>query len=130
MRKYIFVALLAVLVVLSFAAVSFATDKDMECPMMKGDRHGMMGMCPMHCMMMKSVMEKEMVATEDGSVVVLAGNKLMKYDKNLELKKEVELKYDTKEACDKMCANCPMCQAMKGKETQPKTEQAVKKIKK
>jgi len=129
MRKYIFAAVLMALV-LSVAAVSFAGD-DMKCPMMdKGGKGGMMGMCPMHGMMMKSYMDKEMVATEDGSVVVMAGNKLMKYDKNLALKKEVEINTGTKEACDKMCkdmcADCPMCQGMMKRYEEKQSEAAKK----
>jgi hypothetical protein len=119
MRKYIVVALLAVLV-LGIAAVSFAADDNVKCPMMaKGDKGGMICMCPMHGMMMKSAIEKEMVATEDGNIVVMAGNKLMKYDKNLNLLKETEIKTNAKEICDKMCkemcADCPMCQGMMNK---------------
>ena len=44
---------------------------------------GMMGMMP-----------KQMVATSDGGVIVLIGNKLLKYDKDLNLVKETELKTD------------------------------------
>ena len=128
MRKYIVVALLAVL---GIAAVSFAADDNVKCPMMvKGDKGGMICMCPMHGMMMKSAIEKEMVATEDGSVVVLAGNKLMKYDKNLNLKKEVTINAGTKEMCAKMreemCADCPMCQSMMKKQETAEAEVAKK----
>ena len=35
---------------------------------------------------------KQMVATSDGGVIVMAGHKLFKYDKDLNLVKEVELK--------------------------------------
>ena len=53
--------------------------------MMKGMKtHNMM---KMHGMMMKSV-----VATSDGGVVVVAGHKITKYDKDLNLVKEVEMK--------------------------------------
>ncbi len=60
-------------------------DKDTMKPGMMGQ--GMMDMC-------KMMMGKSVVATSDGGVVVLMGNKLQKYDKNLELKKEVEIKVD------------------------------------
>ncbi len=43
-------------------------------------------------MQMMGQMQKQMVATSDGGVVVLAGNKLLKYDKDLNLVKEAELK--------------------------------------
>lgn len=61
-------------------------------------------------MMMKSMMEKTLVATSDGGVVVLIGNKLIKYDKNLNLVKEVEIKVDMegmKEHMAEMMKNCP-----------------------
>jgi hypothetical protein len=43
-------------------------------------------------MQMMGAMQKQMVATNDGGVIVLVGNKLLKYDKDLNLVKEVELK--------------------------------------
>jgi len=51
-------------------------------------------------MQMMGAMQKQMVATNDGGVIVLVGNKLLKYDKDLnlireaEVKTEVELKID------------------------------------
>jgi hypothetical protein len=85
---------------------------------------GMMGpgMCPMCSMMCQMMTHKSMVAVGD-DVVVMAGNKLMKYDKNLNLVKEVELKIDTEQMQKKMAEmmkSCPMCgnmakqQPMKG----------------
>jgi uncharacterized membrane protein len=47
---------------------------------MMGGMHGMMG--------------KNMIATSDGGVVVMVFNKLYKYDKDLNLKKEVEVPLD------------------------------------
>ncbi len=44
--------------------------------------------------MMHQMMQKEMVATKDGGVIVMVGNKLLKYDKDLNLKKEVKIKID------------------------------------
>jgi hypothetical protein len=43
-------------------------------------------------MQMMGAMQKQMVATNDGGVIVLVDNKLLKYDKDLNLVKEVELK--------------------------------------
>jgi len=43
-------------------------------------------------MQMMGSMQKQIVATNDGGVIVLAGNRLLKYDKDLTLVKEVELK--------------------------------------
>jgi len=48
------------------------------------------------------MMQKEMIATEDGGVVVLVGNKLIKYDKNLNVVKEAEIKIDTEGMMKKM----------------------------
>ena len=42
------------------------------------------------------MMAKQMVATGDGGIIVLTGNKLLKYDKDLNLIKEVEIKMDMK----------------------------------
>jgi hypothetical protein len=75
----------------------------------------MMEMCPMHMMMCKSMMSKHMVATEDGAVVVLAGNKLTKYDKDLNVTQETELKIDMEkmqQKMKKMMEDCPMRQMM------------------
>lgn len=55
---------------------------------------GMMGQNMMPGMMMGGMMGKSMVSTEDGVVVVMIGNKLYKYDKQLNLKKEVEIEID------------------------------------
>jgi hypothetical protein len=57
----------------------------------------MMGMNQMHMMMAQSMMNISMVPTEEGGVIVLAYDKLLKYNKNLELVKEVELKIDTEQ---------------------------------
>jgi len=43
-------------------------------------------------MQMVGAMQKQMVATNDGGVIVMIGNKLLKYDKDLNLVKGVELK--------------------------------------
>ncbi|MGA2775785.1 MAG: hypothetical protein ABSE81_06995 [Candidatus Omnitrophota bacterium] len=43
-------------------------------------------------MQMMGTIQKQIVATNDGGVIVMAGNKLFKYDKDLNFVKEVELK--------------------------------------
>jgi len=48
-----------------------------------------MGYMPMNCMM-----GKQIVATSDGGVVVTIGNKLYRYDSNLNLQKEIEIPFD------------------------------------
>jgi len=71
-----------------------------------------MGMCPM----MKSMMDRNVTATSDGGIVVVSCNKLTKYDKDLNLVKEIELKMDM-EGMHKMMENmkgmCPMMEKMK-----------------
>lgn len=58
-------------------------------------------------MMMKNMMKKSMVATKDGGVIVMIGNKLLKYDKDLKLKKEVKIEMDMQEMKD-MMSKCKM----------------------
>ncbi len=81
--------------------------------MMDGQRKKM---CPMHGMMMKSMMKIELVATSDGGIVVLTGNKLTKYDKNLNVVKETEIQ-SGEDAMHKMMMKmkeqCRMCPMMK-----------------
>ena len=75
-----------------------------------GER-GLMGKHPMGPMMMKAMMEKSIVATTDGGVVVLAGNKLIKFDKDLNVLKEVEIKVDMEamqKSMKEMMKNCPL----------------------
>ena len=43
-------------------------------------------------MQLMGAMQKQMVSTNDGGVIVLTGNRLLKYDKDLNLVKEAELK--------------------------------------
>lgn len=87
--------------VLTVSAVSFA-----QGPEQMGGQHQMTGPQQMtgHMQMMgqgaKSgmMMSGQMVAASDGGVIVMMGNKLYKYDKDLNLKKEVEIKMPKKEA--------------------------------
>ena len=74
-------------------------------------KKGMMGPMMMHGMMNKS----SMVATSDGGVIVLSGNKLTKYDKNLNVIKEVQIKPDEEmqKMMQDMMEKCPMM-GMKG----------------
>jgi hypothetical protein len=82
-------------------------------------RHGKMtAMCPMHGMMAKMMMQREMVAAKDGGVIVMSGNRLLKYDRNLNLKKEIELKIDMadmKKMMADMMEKCPMRKMMMDK---------------
>jgi hypothetical protein len=86
-------------VLISFSAASFAADADQTGGSMMGGGGMMMGsdrgddMGSMGAMM---GMMNSLVATSDGGVVVMIGNKLYKYDKNLNLVKEAEIKVDVK----------------------------------
>ncbi len=103
--------------VLGLSTMSHAEEKAMMCPLTgKMTGKGGKGMCPMHGMMMsKCRTSHSIVATSDGGIVVSSCGKLAKYDKNLNLVKEVE-RIDQKECMAKMAEmkeKCAMC-AMKG----------------
>ena len=111
MKRLIYVIVVAVV----FFTVRFAFAEKMEGPMMgqgmkeKGMMRGkeMMG----KGMMMHSMMQTSMVASNDGGVIVLTGNKLTKYDKDLNVVKEVELKANTEAMqgmMKDMMERCPM----------------------
>jgi hypothetical protein len=61
----------------------------------------------MHGMMMK-MMERKVVATSDGGVVVVEGNQMTKYDRNLKMVKEVELPVMEKGEMKHKCSGCSM----------------------
>ncbi len=88
---------MAILLLSGFAGIfpAFAEheEKGMDKKGMMG--HGMMGM-----------MSKAMVASGDGGVIVQSGNKLLKYDKDLNLVKEAEIPMDMGAMKKEMC---PMC---------------------
>lgn len=65
-------------------------DEQSDRPM--SDMQGMRGGKNMGQMGRKEGMSPKVVATSDGGVVVLMGNKLVKYDSTLTLVKEVEMK--------------------------------------
>jgi hypothetical protein len=57
------------------------------------------------------MMAKTVVATSDGGVVVVVGDRIIKYDKNLNLVKEAEIKMDVGAMQRKMIEmkkDCPM----------------------
>jgi len=60
----------------------------------------------------KSMLKREMEVDLNGDVVVLSGNKLMKFDRKLNLVKEVEIDMDMaaiEKALKEMKENCPKC---------------------
>ena len=108
MKKLIFMVTLITLF-MTASVISFAEESEE----MKGS---MMDKCPMHGMM-KMMMSKEMVATGDGGVIVMTGTKLMKFDKDLNLVKEAEVKMDTEgmhKMMKEMKEKCPMYKKMMG----------------
>ena len=94
------------------SAPEMAMDQGAGMPM-PGKR--MMG-CP--CPMMGKT---QMVATDDGGALVLAGNKLMKYDADLNLVKEVEVKIP---ASPMGCRQCPLMGKMKERGVVPEVAEA------
>ncbi len=111
MKKMI--SLIAVVVFLGTAGSVLANEgKDMGmmgAGMMKSD---MMGK---HGMMMK-MMERSVVTTSDGGIVIVSANKISKYDKNLNLVKEVEIKMPTMEEMQKTCPMMDKAAMSEGKE--------------
>ncbi len=102
MRKSIIVAIITAFILTSggicFAQASddqtgkmgkMMSDQGMMGHQKKSDK-GMMGRDQMG----KGMMSKSMVATQDGGVVVMIGNRLYKFDQNLNLKKETEITVD------------------------------------
>jgi len=84
-------------------------------------RGGMMGQgghmpgCAMCGMMTGAMMWKTMTATPDGGVIIAVGNRLIKYDNQLNVVKDTEMKIDMNQmysSVQKMMENCPMCRAM------------------
>jgi len=80
--------------------------------------------CPMpNCLMCqamcKSMMSKSLVATDDGGVILMTGCQLVKYDKDLNKVKEVQIEVDMDKMKDKMQSMmkaCPMGCPMTSKE--------------
>jgi len=128
MKKLVLV--IVVLILTGVLAVSFAEQKSEAVKEMLSEvgksaqttgqgmvtgKEQMMMMCPMHHMMMGAMMGRSIVATEDGGIVVAAGEKLMKFDKDLNLVKEAQMPIDTEAMQNKMTRmmeKCPMCKGM------------------
>ena len=113
MKRLTCVVVLTVLA-LAASAISFAQEPGtMKGQMMgKGMKSGKMKMHP-GLSMMKRMMSGQMVATKDGGVIVMMGNKLLKYDKNLNLKKEVKIKMDIEDMHKMMMQWKEKCQMYK-----------------
>ena len=104
MKKSIVVVTVGVVLMITGLALSQMGDKDQgmmakKTEMMedRGSMMGSKGMMGMHDMMMKmsDMMHKTVIATSDGGFVIVGPDKITKYDKDLNVFKEVELKADT-----------------------------------
>ena len=109
MKKVVFLVVLAVLFagvpVVSSAQESEKPEGPMMGKMMKGDMRHKFGMMEM--------MRNNMVATNDGGVVVMLGHKLLKYDEKLNLVSEVEVEKGPKGMPEMHKeGKCPMCGSM------------------
>jgi len=106
---------LAALLAIGTGAVAAEEEAAPAAPAMMGRGMGMMDMCPMCCRMMGGMMGRSAVAATDDGVYVLAGNKLTKYDRDLNLQKEAEIKMDMTKMQQKMrrmMEKCPMRKRM------------------
>lgn len=113
MRKLFGGILFGLLLIVSFSLALAQKNKEvpekdaMKCDMMSKDMLSDMRM------MRPMMMANNMVATSDGGFVVLVGNKLKKYDKNLVLQKEVEIDMDGgMRKAMKMQGKCPISEQM------------------
>jgi len=105
MKKALSLALFACLLsIQSFASAQDAPAQDDRAGMMRGR---MMGKGAMHPMMMGMMGARAITTLDDGSIVVLTANKLIKYDADLNLVKEVDIVIDT-QGMQQMMQNCPM----------------------
>lgn len=73
---------------------------------------GMISTCPEHAMMMSMMMKRTMLMTNDGGVIIMMGNKLIKFDKDLNMVKKAQIDLDIP-GLEKMMKDikekCPMC---------------------
>ena len=97
------------------------TNKDNKGSMMGGGMMDKGMMMQMHGMMMKmgAMMNKTAFATTDGGFVVVSADKITKYDKDINVVKEVELKNDMdamQKMMGEMMEKCSMMGNGKGKD--------------
>ena len=100
--KKIVLAVLALSLLISVPAFAKETETK-EMPGMSVDKAVGMPMPGMEKMCGPMMNKAQMVATDEGGVIVLAGNKLMKYDAELNLVKEAEVKMSMPPMGGKQC---------------------------
>lgn len=122
MKRWIVVIGVAVLAVIGSYSVFAQGRQPAQPPMGGGMGRGMMQgqagqggmMCPMCGAMGGAMMQKSLVDVDDGFVVAV-GNKLIKYDDDLNKVKEVTIDIDIsamQQTMAQMMQNCPMHQQM------------------
>jgi hypothetical protein len=82
---------------------------------MMAGRMAMMRMCDTHRMLAESMGRRALVSTSDGGVIAMIGSRLMKYDKDLNLVKEADMKLDyasIEQQMQRLMENCPGCRRM------------------
>lgn len=85
---------------------------------MRGGSGGKMEKSIMHGVI-KSMMAESIIETNDGNIVVMTGDRVIKYDKDLNLLKEVKIEMDferMKNMLKELRAMCPMRKGMMGDE--------------
>ena len=120
--KKIILALVALSFLISASVFAEDTKKDEVPVMSKSMGVKVSGMEKMCCSMMA---KPQMVATDEGGVIVLAGNKLMKYNADLDLVKEVEVKMPMGPMGGKQC---PMMGKMMEKKAAPSVDEPQEKV--
>ncbi|GEM_PF-2892849 len=122
MRTAVSVLVAVVLAVVVFTAVTVGGQRHMggeNGPMMHERGQRMMEGMPMMGGMMGGMMHRQVVALEDGGVVVAMGNMLFKYDEDLEFVKKVELELsdqDMQQMMQRCKRHCKMWDQMMGEE--------------
>lgn len=117
MKRLVLLVTVGIIVGLGGYAVFAEQQKEQmgEGMMLKDEKMCPMPNCPMCTTMCKSMMEKKLVATEDGGIILMAGCKLIKFDKDLNKVKEVPIEINIEEIKAKMqemIKACPMCPMM------------------
>lgn len=127
MKQHITVVVTGVVVATLVAGTALA---DMHGKMMDKDKpmHGKMEMKKdmpmMQGGMMGGMMKREVVPSGDGGVIIVVGNMLLKYDKDLELVKKATIEIsdkDMEQMMQEMKKKCGMCRKMM-QEKKTKTE--------
>jgi len=113
--KEIIVAVVALSLLMSVPAFAEETKKD-EMPGMSMEKPMGMPMAGMEKMCGPMMGKAQMVATDEGGVFVLVGNKLTKYDADLNVVKEAEVKMPMPPMGGKQC---PMMGKKPAKDSSP-----------